>query len=35
MQIDGLVREGQRSFSGIPHVLNHQWVRAGGVVCVR
>ena len=34
MKIDGLVREGWRSVSGmtgcVPHVLNHQWVRVGG-----
>ena len=39
MQIDGLVCEGQRSASGMTgcasHILNHQWVRVGGVVCVR
>ena len=39
MQIDGLVHEGRDPSVGCrgcaPHIRNHQWVRVGGVLCVR
>ena len=40
MKIDGLVREGWRSVSGMRgdcalHMLNHQWASVGGVICIR